>query len=91
MPISPIEAALCSRPVIVTDAGSAREVVMDGKTGFVSPKNKADLVFRVDQLGSSGALRENMGRAAHEFASSRFSPESSIQHQIAGYKRALSC
>ena len=89
MPISPIEAALCGRPAIATDAGSAREVVLDGQTGFISPKLQANLLALVDQLGSSEALREKMGVAAYKFADLRFSPKSSIERQIAGYKKAL--
>lgn len=86
MPISPIEAALCGRPVVATDAGATREVVLNGKTGFIGSKNQTELLALLDQLGSSKALREKMGRAAHEFASSRFSPKLSIEGQIAGYK-----
>jgi glycosyltransferase involved in cell wall biosynthesis len=91
MPISPIEAALCGRSVIAIDAGSTREVVLDGETGFVSPKSQASLLSLVDQLASSKALREKMGGVGHDFASSRFSPESSIERQIVGYAKALSC
>lgn len=90
MPISPIEAALCSRPVIVTDAGSSREVVEHGQTGFISPKDSVALLEFVDTLSRDNAMREKMGVEAREFALRRFAPQSSIERQIAGYRDALS-
>lgn len=89
MPISPIEAALCGRPSIVTDVGSSREVLMNSETGFVSSKKTSEMLSFIDQLAGSKILRKKMGQAAYNFARSRFSPQSSIDRQIAGYKLAL--
>jgi glycosyltransferase involved in cell wall biosynthesis len=37
LPLALVEAMLCERPVIVTNAGGNTEVVDDGETGFVAP------------------------------------------------------
>lgn len=90
MPITPIEAALCGRPSIATDAGSTREVVIDGETGFVCEKELQSLLARVDLLAHNKQLRKKLGEAARTFALSRFSPASSIERQIEGFRQALS-
>lgn len=90
MPISPIEAALCGKPVIATDAGSTREVVIQGETGFVCQKDVKELLAYVDLLASDKALRAKLGDEARKFALAKFSTQSSIERQIVGYKQALS-
>ena len=89
MPISPIEASLCSRPVIATDAGSTSEVVIHGQTGFIAFKDSTELLEFVDRLAQSKSLREKMGQAAHKFARSKFSPHLSIDYQVDSYKSLL--
>lgn len=89
MPISPIEAALCKKPVIATDAGSTREVVIHEKTGYVCSKSSNELLNYVDSLASDSDFRERLGEEARTFALKRFSLESSISRQIAGYQQAL--
>ena len=86
MPISPIEAAICSKPTLATDAGSTREVVIDGKTGFVSTSDSARLLSLADILASSSELRDKMGKEARNFAITKFSPGASIERQIYCYR-----
>jgi glycosyltransferase involved in cell wall biosynthesis len=89
MPISPIEAALASVPVIAIDSGATREVMMDGITGILCPKDSSSIITATKNLARDEALRSKMGMAARKLAVSRFSPQSSIQRQLEGYQAAL--
>lgn len=66
VPSSLLEAMAMGKPVITTDAPGCRDVVEDGKTGFIAPvKNPralADCMLRL--AGLSRAEREGMGRNA---------------------------
>jgi glycosyltransferase involved in cell wall biosynthesis len=89
MPISPIEAALASRPIIATDAGATREVLVDGKTGILCSRDIADLASALDKLSKDSSLRQEMGRAGRQFVLKKFAPKASVERQIEGYKLAL--
>jgi len=89
MPISPIEAAIASLPVIAIDAGATREVMMDGITGILCTKDSVSLVQAIKSLARDPKLRATMGSAARKLALSKFSPASSVQRQIEGYQAAL--
>lgn len=75
MPVSLIEAALCGRPAVTTDVGSAGEVVMHGRTGYVVAAEVAALAAAVEELLVDGDRARTMGRAAREYATARFSPD----------------
>ncbi len=66
VPSSLLEAMAMGKPVITTDAPGCKDVVEDGKTGFIAPvKNPralADCMLRL--AGLSRAEREGMGRNA---------------------------
>lgn len=60
------EAFACGRPVIATEAcGAARDLVIDGETGFVVPvADDAAIANRLGLLAGSSELREMMGEGA---------------------------
>jgi glycosyltransferase involved in cell wall biosynthesis len=89
MPISPIEAALASRPIIATDAGATREVLVDGKTGILCSRDIADLASALNKLSIDSSLREEMGRAGRQFVLKKFAPKASVERQLEGYRLAL--
>jgi glycosyltransferase involved in cell wall biosynthesis len=73
MPVSLIEAALSGCPAVTTDVGSAREVVVDGVTGLVTPVDVDALTAAVERLIGDRSLVARMGRAASERAEKEFS------------------
>jgi glycosyltransferase involved in cell wall biosynthesis len=75
MPVSLIEAAMCGRAAVTTDAGSAHEVVHHGTTGIVTAKDGRRLADAVVSLLSAPELASRMGESAAEFARSRFGAE----------------
>lgn len=76
-----VEAMLLRRPVVGTDHGGLREIVVDGATGFLVPVGKPQLLAaRLEQLACDPALGEQMGeagelRARNRFARRRFDRE----------------
>lgn len=89
MPISPIEAALASLPVIAIDSGATAEVMINGETGILCSKDSKSLVSAISSLAVDDVLRAKMGSTARKFALAKFSPQNSVQRQIEGYQTAL--
>lgn len=68
-PICYLEAMAMGVPVVGTDAGGARECILDGHTGFLVPRRRPDLVAdRLYTLLSDDALRQRMGEAGRRHA-----------------------
>lgn len=72
MPIALIEAQLAGKPVVATDVGSVTEVVIDGETGFVTPRSADDLIIAVNKLITDSDLRVDFGLAATQYSRSHF-------------------
>lgn len=89
IPISPIEAALATVPIVAVDAGSTKEIVLNNETGLLCSKDINELVKSIQMLASDSELRSEMGQRARDYALKKFSPESAVDRQIAGYKNAL--
>ena len=84
MPLAVLQAMHVGLPVVVTDVGSVREVVVDGVTGLVVPPDSpADLVSALRLLISDAALRERLGRAGRERARAHFG----VAAMARGYER----
>ncbi len=76
------------RPIIAYDSDGAREVCMDGQTGFLI--KRADLVTlqrRIVQLADNPALRESLGNAGRKFVQERFSIEHMVDELYLLYHR----
>ncbi len=70
LPKTVIEAMALELPVIVTDCGGSRELVVEGETGLVVPAADVGALARaMERLIADEALRTSMGRAgrAHLF------------------------
>ena len=61
--VAVIEASACALPVVVSDAGGLPEVVRDGETGLIVPRDDvAALQAALRRLVLDAALRERLGR-----------------------------
>ena len=68
-----LESMAAALPVVVTDAGGNRELVVDGATGFIVPIDDAEAVAeRIVRLLSDRELRRRMGEAGLERVRERF-------------------
>jgi glycosyltransferase involved in cell wall biosynthesis len=69
-----LEALACGKPAVVTDAGGNGEVVRDGQTGFVVPRNDPQrLAEATVRLLRDPDLAVRMGEAAMKDMEERFS------------------
>lgn len=65
--VAVLEASACARPVVVSDAGGLPEVVDDGVTGLVVPRDDpAALAAALQRLVDDAPLRQRLGRAGRE-------------------------
>jgi glycosyltransferase involved in cell wall biosynthesis len=62
-----LQSVAMGRPVVASDAGAIREVVIDGVNGFlIPPKEVQAIVDTVVELYENPLLREKMSRAGRE-------------------------
>lgn len=88
IPKSLLEAAACGLPIVTTDAPGCREVIVDGKEGFlVSPKDVVALADAIEKLVSQPALRMIMGANARERAIRMFSADQVITATLSVYSQ----
>jgi glycosyltransferase involved in cell wall biosynthesis len=84
-----VEAQAAGLPVVVTDRGAARELVVDGVTGFVADaRQPVRFGDRMSRLLRDPELRARMGRAAVEHAR-RFDQARAMDGTFAEYERVL--
>jgi D-inositol-3-phosphate glycosyltransferase len=68
------EAMACGAPVVASDFGGFREVVLDGETGFLArPQDPEDLAAKINILLADRALAVKMGAAGMKRVNDLFS------------------
>jgi len=74
LPVAIIEAMSAAKPVVATDVGGVRELVVDGETGvIVLPKNSDALAKGIIDILSNSDKIKDMGRRARELAYPKYS------------------
>jgi glycosyltransferase involved in cell wall biosynthesis len=85
-----LEAMAHGRPVVATDVGGLRDLVVDGETGLVvPPRDPAALRAALDRLLADPALRRRLGSAGRRRAQERFSWDVVTEATVAAYRMAL--
>jgi glycosyltransferase involved in cell wall biosynthesis len=85
-----LEAMLAGKPVVAARAGSAPELVDDGRTGLLVPVDDPDaLAEAVVSLLADRERAEAMGRAGLDRAHAEFSVARMADRTLAVYERAL--
>jgi glycosyltransferase involved in cell wall biosynthesis len=89
-PMSLIEAQFCGKPVVATNVGGVKDVVLHNETGFlVSAGDAIALVERLKLLIENNELRKEMGKKAAAFAALNFSKQSEVENYRQLYKNLL--
>jgi glycosyltransferase involved in cell wall biosynthesis len=72
--VAALEAMSAGVPMVATNVGFMREIVIPGKTGFlVTPGDPSDLSEKIVLLLRDDALRRNMGEESKRLVNERFS------------------
>jgi glycosyltransferase involved in cell wall biosynthesis len=73
------QALAAAKPVVAFDCDGAREVCLEGQTGFlVMPGDSSSLSEHLLRLARDPALRERLGRQGPQFVRERFSVEAMV-------------
>jgi glycosyltransferase involved in cell wall biosynthesis len=85
-----LEAMAHARPVVATDVGGLRDLVVDGETGIVVPsRDPAVLRAALERLLGDAELRRRLGAAGRERARERFSWDAVTEATLAAYRMAV--
>jgi glycosyltransferase involved in cell wall biosynthesis len=88
--VSCLEAMAHGRPVVATNVGGLRDLVVDGETGLlVSPRDPAALRAGLQRLLGDEELRRRLGAAGRERARERFSWATVTDATVAAYRMSL--
>ena len=71
-PLSLIQAGMVGIPVVATNVGSTNEIVVNGKTGFLTNLSVDQLVTAVTKLSENSELRAQMGSEGREYTLARY-------------------
>jgi glycosyltransferase involved in cell wall biosynthesis len=87
-----LEYMAAARPVVVTDVGGAREVVVEGETGYlVQSGDDSTMATRlIDLLRDQGTARA-MGTKGRRVVEEKFSCEAQLARTEELYDRLLKC
>jgi len=78
------------KPVVATDGGGTRELVVDGETGFLVPPKQPDaLAARIDYLLDHPDIARQMGEAGEARLRRKFSTDTMVDQTIRLYERAV--
>ncbi len=90
LPRAMLEAAICARPLIVTDVPGCRHFVQNGVEGLVIPPGNAGaLAQAIAKLTKDPQLRKTMGKAARQRVLDSFTKDHVIKDVARTYDRLL--
>ena len=80
----------CGCPVVTSDAEGFTEVVADGKTGIIVPKQDAEATAKaIQRFIDNPELREVMGKAGRERALQMYDWNNNIETMLEIYNKIL--
>ena len=88
-PLSLIQAGMVGIPVVATNVGSTNEIVVNGKTGFLTDLSVEQLAAAITKLAENSDLRAQMGTAGQEYTLVRYGVERLVKDHQDLYLRLL--
>jgi glycosyltransferase involved in cell wall biosynthesis len=90
LPIAPLEAMACAKPIIAANVSSLPEVVANGETGILCKSNNVpQFVAACRQLADSPEKQRQFGAAARQRVEQLFSEPIVVTRYIALYERLI--
>jgi len=90
LPMTWLEAMAMEKALVTSDIGWAKEVMIDGVTGFaVDPKDHQKYAAKVLRLLNDPVLALKMGKAAREQVVGKFSSEVVVRRNIGFYEKVV--
>jgi glycosyltransferase involved in cell wall biosynthesis len=78
-----IEAMLAKKPIVASNHGGLKEIILNNETGFlVAPNNEKDLIIALEKLIQSESLRKQMGEQGQQ----RVIQEFSVAHYVTSFE-----
>jgi glycosyltransferase involved in cell wall biosynthesis len=91
VPKTLLEAAACGRPIVTTDMPGCKDVVDDGKTGYLVPQGDSSrLADAIEKLAASPDLRRSMGLEGRHKVERLFAEELIVAQMMGIYRDVLS-
>ncbi len=88
--VSALEAEACEKPVVVSDVGGFKEVVVDGETGFrVPPESPEKAAEAIERLIIDEKLRRRMGKKGRKWVLKNYDKEKSLDKMIRIYEEVV--
>ncbi len=89
-PVTLIEAFACGLPVIASNLGGMREIVVDGENGlFFNPGDPIDLASKINWMLEHSARVEQMRSNARKAYEKKYTPEQNYQMLMQIYEQLL--
>ena len=79
IPLTLIQAAQAGLPIVATNVGSIKDIVIDGETGFLTSTQAGAMASALSALVTDIDLRDNLGMAGRAHAKKYFSLAKSLQ------------
>jgi glycosyltransferase involved in cell wall biosynthesis len=89
-PLSIIEAQRIGKPVISTDVGSVREIISDGKSGYVLDFDSDKFAEFIHSFATDRDKLEEFSKEAIKFSGEKFAPERLAKDHLRIYKKLTS-
>jgi glycosyltransferase involved in cell wall biosynthesis len=85
-----MEYMVMAKPVVATDCGGSRELVLEGKTGFlVPPQDPVALADRIAYLLDNPDEARRMGQAGKKHIEEHFSLKTMVDKTVDIYEHAI--
>lgn len=88
--VAVVEASACGIPVVVSDVGGLPEVVVNGETGYVVPRENPEVAAEMlEKLVLNKNDREMMGLAGRTYVQDHYDWNKNVEQMIAVYEQTI--
>jgi glycosyltransferase involved in cell wall biosynthesis len=89
IPLTLIQASQAGLPIVSTNVGSVRDIVVDGQTGILTEANSTSLIYAIDDFLSNPEKMARLGHAGREMTESHFSLKGMVQAHEKLYSQVI--